>query len=205
MQFPLILRVPSTLLEQRKPFNDLNITLSNVLTSHFSQTEMIGSVKRLLCIFSVCNPFSRPQWDLLSVDWERSFLLRQTKKDLSFSHDWSLLHFLVFLLISSNIECYDSFEFTASLSVENTVLRPQSIPWLIAGFISIYERCFIVFMLLRSELSSLHKSKKLFWLCKKDGAWVLKNMVWELKFLVDLQRKKWRSTKRGWIKLQSRD
>jgi hypothetical protein len=51
-----------------------------------------------------------------------------------------------FSLAPSNIECYDSLDFIASLFLENTVLKPQSISCLIVDSISMCERCFIVFI-----------------------------------------------------------
>jgi hypothetical protein len=50
----------------------------------------------------------------------------------------SLIAFAPFSpLARSNIECYDSFGFTDSVFVENTVLKPQSISCLIVDYISI--------------------------------------------------------------------
>jgi hypothetical protein len=46
---------------------------------------------------SVCNPFLRPQWNLLSVIWKWRVLLRQMQNNLSFSRDWSLCAFSLLL------------------------------------------------------------------------------------------------------------
>ena len=60
----------------------------------------------------------------------------------------SLITFAPFFsLARSKIECCDLLDSTAFLSVKNTVLRSQFIPWLIAGFMSMIERFFIDFML----------------------------------------------------------
>ena len=76
---------------------------------HIPKTERIESLGRwrkllFVCLsvcLSVCNPFWRQHWNLLSVDWEWQFLLRQTKKNVSFSPDWSL----------SRLLCFCSFEY----------------------------------------------------------------------------------------------
>ena len=52
-----------------------------------------------------------------------------------------------FSLAHSTIECCASFDFIVSLFVDNTPLKPQSISWLIADFMSVGGRCFIVFRL----------------------------------------------------------
>ena len=65
----------------------------------------------LLCL-SVYNPFLKPRWDLLSIDSQWRFLLRQIEQNLSFALDWSLSCF--FSLARSNIEYCDALDFIAS-------------------------------------------------------------------------------------------
>ena len=100
------------------------------------------SVCACVCL-SVCNTFLRPPWDLLSVNWDYQFLLRQIKQNLSFSLNWSLARF--FPLAHWKIEFCDSFDFSASLSLEYG-FETSIHSWLMAGFISVDGRCLIVFM-----------------------------------------------------------
>ena len=55
--------------------------------------------------------------DFEDMGWEWRVLLRQIKKNLSFSRDWSLLR-LFWSPARSDIEWCDSFDFTASLFVQ---------------------------------------------------------------------------------------
>ena len=124
-----------------------------------------GKESFCLSVLSIClsvTRFFRPRWNLLSVasEWRFWYHVRSSRISLFLVID----RFCAFFSVARSIvDCCDSLDFIASLSVEDTGLRPQSISWLIVDFMSISERYFIVFMFwLAMCPRSLYGSKKLF-------------------------------------------
>ena len=131
----------------RSRWNNIRIVSGLRSCSLDWKDRVCQTVNMYFVCLSVCYPFLRPpQWTLLSVDseWRFSYHIRSSGISLS---SVMIHHFCAFFSLAlSKIECCDSLDFIVFLFMENATLKPQSISHLIVDFISMGERCFIVYI-----------------------------------------------------------